>query len=299
MVITEKDYEAIYFDKDILEKSHYDAKSFSLPNALPQLKMNGSFHIITTFFVHTDPVWSANLWNFDTNKSATMLDLQTRHEEVLSCLKANLAHEVVASVNVLHNSSATRDFLISVDLPRKEKLVLYDVMEDPSMIAIFKFIVTHFLDQNVIILNMDNYLDEGFKNIDTGRLRREKLMYSVTRHTLTKDLHCPGARRGNCNKNSVYVGSHDAFIFNLKTPFPVLHLHYLNFTQSDLGQENILMWFFRKKLGYHVTNPCKVLKVIHRHCANIRPNDRIRKPVPNRYKQGRSSDHLAHFSNQL
>ena len=61
-----------------------------------------------------------------------------------------------------------------------------------------------------------------------------------------------------------------------KTPLPRTHLCYLKFTQSDLGQENVLMWFFKKKLGYQVLNPCKLLKVIHKHCANIRPADRIR-----------------------
>ena len=105
VAIDEKCYEAIFFNGQRRDDPRYCINMSSLSNVtLPQLKMNGSFHVITTFFVHTDPQWSANLWNFDTDKSATVLDLLVRHKEVLSCLKANLLHGVVASVNILHNS---------------------------------------------------------------------------------------------------------------------------------------------------------------------------------------------------
>ena len=103
-------YKVKYFDSILLQKMRSDGDT----TTLPQLKMNGTFHIITTFFVFSDPRWSANLWNSDTGRVPSKVDLQTRQDEVLYCLKANLQHKAIASINILHNSSSTVDFLSSL-----------------------------------------------------------------------------------------------------------------------------------------------------------------------------------------
>ncbi len=38
--------------------------------------------------------------------------------------------------------------------------------------------------------------------------------------------------------------------------------------------EHILVWMFRKKMGYTVLNPCLTLIVHHQHCVPLREKNR-------------------------
>ena len=44
----------------------------------------------------------------------------------------------------------------------------------------------------------------------------------------------------------------------------------LDFGQNGAGMENVLMWYFEKRMGYRLLNPCKIVYVYHNHCVPVK-----------------------------
>ena len=254
---------------------HPVRKAFVEVKQEPKIQQDG-FHLVTTFFVYTDPGWAWKLWNSDTHRFPTKQQLLERQNEVLFCLEQNLQNAMVSTINILYNRSHIYEYLSNLSLPMMEKLLLHDVKKEPTVSIVFQFISSHLVKKNVIYLHMDNYLASGFEKINLLSLSRENILYSLTRH-YEPDIYCKSARESRfCNDGAIYEGSHDAFIFNLKRPISKEDLEYLTFTQNENGQENVLIWWLQTKLGFKVTNPCKILIIYHHHCLSIRERVRIR-----------------------
>ena len=98
-------------------------------------------------------------------------------------------------------------------------------------------------------------------------------MYSLSRHPSTL---CSEKLRSEDQKCFQYHGSHDAYLFVLHTDIKHSLLTMLKFPWGSNGSENVLMWIFRYKLKYMISNPCLLLKMYHLHCTNVRPPSRGR-----------------------
>ena len=136
---------------------------------------------------------------------------------------------------------------------------------------VYDYISENLVGVDVMHLNGDIYLGGGFDQVDPVVLRKNKIMYTLTRQ-VKKEESC--GQKDWCREWK-YIGSHDTFLFHLTEPIPEDALHFIDYALGSWGMENVLMWMFKTKLGYCLLNPCTILETFHLHCSNIR-NKRIR-----------------------
>ncbi len=201
-----------------------------------------------------------------------MLD---REAEYMTVLQRNLDHSLVARVHILTtDSNVTKRRLLDFQLPNRDKIVVGQVPSADSMRDVFDYISNNLVGQDVMYLNGDIYLTDGFGKVNAQVMRQRHIIYGLTRRG-KQEAKC--RMRDYCGVNSWRSrGSHDAFLFHLMKPIPENALKNLEYPLGSWGSENVLLWMFKYRLRYCVLNPCRVLLTYHLHCSNLRTGGKIR-----------------------
>ena len=240
---------------------------------------NGLFHIVTTFVPFDNKDIRSNL--VVNGKPPTDGQIAARMAEITDCLQRNLNHTKIAFVHVLVFCEETSTYLRSLNLQNSQKLIIHKTNESTTMLQKLMYASKYLQGKIVIICHQDNFIGEGWEQVNHNILKRERLMYALTRHP--SPSKCKATMEApNCGKGFPYVGSHDAFVFYVNGSLPLHELVELNVTPNINGMENVLIWIFETKLNYKVLNPCKVLIVYHLHCVAIRDKGRRRINVKGR-----------------
>ena len=209
--------------------------------------------------------------------------IRQREQEYVKALRINLDHDHVKRIHILTtDADELEQWLKNFQLPNKEKLVIVKRKSVNMTRDIYDYISENLVGVDVMFLNGDIYLGGGFHCVDPIVMRKNKIMYTLTRQ-VKKEEAC--GERDKC-RDSGYGGSHDTFLFHLTEPIPESALQHLNFEFPSWGVENVVMWVFKTKLGYCLLNPCTILETFHLHCTNLRGTGRVR--VNNASNTGRA-----------
>ena len=186
----------------------------------------------------------------------------------MTVLKSNLNHNFVKKVHLLTtNTEETTRRLENFGLSGHNKLLIVEVNSIEKMQDAFAYISHNLVGTDVVFLNADIYLGNGFDRVDPVVMRENKIVYSLTTQS-KKEESCGEVDR--CLGMWFYHGSHDAFLFHLSEPFSVSFLEHLDYLLPSSGMENVLIWLFKTKLKHCVLNPCSILEMFHLHCSNLR-----------------------------
>ena len=193
--------------------------------------------------------------------------LSQRETEYLTVLQRNLKHDLVRCIHVLTTSAEeTWQHLKKVDLPKNNKLLISEVKSVEMVRDVFEYISLNLVGRDVMFVNADIWLGSGFDRIDPQVMRKQRIMYTLTRQ-ITEEERCGS---DNMCTEYKYIGSHDSFLYHVTEALPESALKHLNFRISSWGMENVLIWLFQTKLKYCTLNPCHVLKTFHFHCSPVR-----------------------------
>ena len=215
--------------------------------------------------------------------------LHKREKEYMRALQTNLNHDHVKRIHILSTDAKKLKMLLKTYLLSNQSKVLIAEQKSVNLTRdIYDYISENLVGVDVMFLNSDIYLGAGFDRVDPVVLRKNKIMYALTRQVNKEEEKCEVDK---C-RESTYLGSHDTFLFHLTERIPDSALQHLNFKFPQWGVENVVMWMFQSKLGYCLLNPCTILETFHLHCTNLR--NRNRKRVNNKKNTG-----LAPFTESL
>lgn len=201
--------------------------------------------------------------------------LEERMAEITTTLQSNLQHPNIASIHILVQEWESLQFLRSLDLVNREKMVIQFVNETVTMKMQLIYASRCLAGKIVSISHQDNMFGAGWNRLEPNILKETKILYALTRHSALNSS-CKAAKSFVCDDGASYVGSHDTFVFYVRN-ITTDQLKPLDSVTPNLnGMENVLMWLFRDVLGYKVLNPCKILFVHHQHCVSIREKGRRR-----------------------
>jgi hypothetical protein len=195
-----------------------------------------------------------------------------REEEYKLCLRKNLAHPSVQHVHLLTTNSTDTQVRFK-EFANNSKLVIYEVMSMDKGRDIFEYISQTLLHKDVMVINADIYLGDGFDRIDAAGMDQQNIMYAISRHQAPEqDSRCGREEKDfhSDDKCQKYYGSHDAFLFRLHKPLTKEFLQYMDFPYPIRGMEGRMIWAFINVLKYCVLNPCSILKTYHYHCSHLR-----------------------------
>lgn len=257
----------------------------------------GKIHLVTNFFPmiiakryskvqRKGPVWGFIEEAEDMDEREVY---QKRDRELLDVLQMNLNNNLIAAIHIIFNNDKIVDHIMNQRLRFACKIVFHKVRRNPTYEDSMIYIGKYLRHRLVVMANQDIYLGKGWNRLDFERVRKEKIMYALTRHG-KKERYC--TMPDSCSRMTEYVGSHDAFAFVLIQKPKPKDLAQLRHKYDELGIENIIINFFDKKLRYAVINPCFVLYVYHIHCANVHSKKRTR---VNKY----DNTGVAYFIDQL
>ena len=197
-----------------------------------------------------------------------------RENDYKHVLVKNLAHPLVERVHLLTTNyhktfERFREFCVLSNKLTVSEVESIDRARDP-----WDYIAENLLGKDVAFATADVYLGEGFEDVDATAMRRQKIMYSISRYVAPEGALCGKKKRQSffrdkCKKDT---SSHDVFLFQIQQPFPEEFYKMLQFNLVKHGMEGRVMWLFHNVLDYCVLNPCLVLKIFHHHCSNLRNN---------------------------
>ena len=244
-------------------------------NCFPERKSNNSKleMIFVTNYIPVD-ILRHNHSIYE-SRPATHEEEEARIAEITSTFQANLNHPHLKTLYIFVEFYESMVFLHKLNFNNSENLVIQWINKTITVIDTLRYISKCFQGHIVAMIHQDNRIGKGFEKVNPNVLINNKLMYALTRHS-AYEICYHSWKGAPCPK--VFVGSHDAFIFHVKE-FAENDLEILNVTKAEnneSGMENILIWMFRKKLGYRVINPCLLLNVHHEHCVPIRKTTRRR-----------------------
>ena len=191
-----------------------------------------------------------------------------REKEILLVLQRNLQHPLIKRIHLLsENSTLARNYFKGKNLSNFEKLVIYHNNRSASYRDVIQYISNNLLNQTVVFTNEDIYLGDGFDKVNVANMRKQKILYSLTRYKAPEEWYDNTTYNG-CGKS--YVGSHDTFLMHLTKKVPEAALKELEYQMGNWGSENRLMWTFQKYMNFCLLNPCTILKTYHKHCSRLR-----------------------------
>ena len=192
--------------------------------------------------------------------------LSEREKEYVTVLQRNLRHDLVRCIHVLTtNTAEMRQHFKKFDLPKNNKLLISEVKNIEMVRDAFEYISQNLVGRDVMFVNADIWLGNGFDRIDPQVMRIQRIMYTLTRQ-VTDEERCGSINM--CTEDK-YAGSHDSFLFHVTEALPERALKHLNYRISSTGMENVLVWVFQKQLNYCTLNPCSILETFHFHCSEI------------------------------
>jgi len=254
--------------KMIMPSSEIDPTTRHLPQ-----DDSGKFHVLTNFVPFNSKELRKKL--LIDGKPPTDQQLEERMSEILECLQKNLNNNNIANVHVLVFGEETIIYLQSLQLQNSRKLILYKNDNWPTILDQLTYASNYLQGRMVVMCHQDNYIGEGWEKVNHTVLKRERLMYALTRHP--SPSKCNGTTTSfHCGEGFPYLGSHDAFVFFVNETIDRQKLVELDVTPNINGMENVLMWIYKTRLKYRILNPCKVLFVYHMHCIPIRETGRKR-----------------------
>ena len=205
---------------------------------------------------------------------ATNKIIREREKEYVTVLQSNLNHDHVKRIHVLSTKARELEKRLgnNYQLSNWSKLLIVQRNSTNRTRDIYDYISEKLIGVDVMHLNGDIYLGRGFDQVDPVVMRKNKIMYTLTRQVKGEE-NCSG--EDYCHEKR-YRGSHDTFLFHLTEPIPEADLQHLNFIPGSWGMENVIMWLFSTKLGYCLLNPCTILETFHFHCTNLRNSGRKR-----------------------
>jgi len=259
-------------ENDILEIIVASAEQTDTPK-----DVNNGFHLIQEFFIFTSDDYRKRRI-----PEVPMPLIEARQKEFNYVLQRNLNNNLTESLTILHNNdSSLRPYLKSLNLTNSDKLNLVNIRTEPSVQNLFLYINHYMIGKMIMMIHMDNVLGAGVELIDVEKFNKEDLCYALTRTLEPGACSDPAHNRANvvphCSAGSEYCSSHDVYAFVLKKKRPATDFGPLNFDGDVLGQENIIIWFFRDVLQYRVLNPCKVVNIYHQHCTFIDTSGRTQR----------------------
>ena len=193
--------------------------------------------------------------------------IRQREQEYMKALQINLDHDHVKRIHILTtDADKLEQQLNDFEISNKSKVVIAKRKSVKMTRYIYDYISENLVGVDVMVLNGDIYLGGGFEHVDPIVMRKNKIMYTLTRQ-VKKEENC--GERDKCRERG-YIGSHDTFLFHLTEPIPESALQHLDFEFASWGVENVLMWVFKTQLGYCLLNPCSILKTFHLHCSQLR-----------------------------
>lgn len=190
-----------------------------------------------------------------------------RFEEILVALRKNLRNPFIMAVHTLWEDYDPIEFVGDPEL--ELKLVRVNFGVQPTYKDLLDYANLR-MGRGAIaaVINSDIFFDETIGCVSpvtdqhtAFNARKQHLVYALSRHPTYPCLNRPDF----CEN---YSGSHDAFVFAL--PLPYNFSSAVDFTQNNLGAENILIWEFRQTEGYVVKNPCNTIRCYHIHCTKER-----------------------------
>ena len=268
--------ESVHIQEDFFQSVNKAKLSEKWSND-PELDIedDGKFHLVTNVVLVTHKAYHSNLL-YNREREPTLNELADRQHEIEETLQINLNHPMVAAVHILYFHPAVMSYLHALKLKNSQKMVLHLTRRDPTVGINLDYIQKYLSNKYVVLIHQDNFLGEGWEDIMFNVLRNQRVLYALTRHSVTDKYPCNAAQTAACNPGLPYLGSHDTFAFYSDKQFPREMLKELDIVPSSSGMENVLIWFFRTKLNYRVINPCWKLKVYHNHCVPLREQGRKR-----------------------
>ena len=168
-----------------------------------------------------------------------------RLQEFEECLHKNIQNSFIKTIVLFinekeENPRGPEGFL------NKNKIVIKEVIERPSLSDLFEFCNDNFLGNICCIANTDIYFDNSLEKLITGELKEslDNSVIALTRHD-----------NGNIIMNS---DSQDAWIFKTRVKVPYL----ATFRLGDPGCDNKLAYYLFQ-LGFKLKNPCYLIKIHH------------------------------------
>ena len=193
--------------------------------------------------------------------------IRQREQEYMTALQINLDHDQVKRIHILTtDADKLKQRLNDFKISNRSKVVIAKRKSLKMTRYIYDYISENLVGVDVMFLNGDIYLGGGFEHVDPIVMRKNKIMYTLTRQ-VKKEESC--GEWDKCRQRR-YIKSHDTFLFHLTEPIPESALQHLNFEFASWGVENVAMWVFKTKLGYCLLNPCLILKTFHLHCSQLR-----------------------------
>ncbi|CAH1796520.1 unnamed protein product [Owenia fusiformis] len=204
-----------------------------------------------------------------------MTKRRNRHIEYLYTLKKNIEHPCVEQIHLLVESGSVKESiktqtLIPINLSRVDKLLTFsEIKGRPTMKMLAEYASKNLIGKVVAFQNADIIVGEGFENVKMQYLKDMRIFYSLSRQGAMNATFCQ--LRNYCDS---YLGAHDTYMLYLGTPFTPKAMSLLDFPMNAYGAENVLMYVIREFMHYKLMNPCKVLKIYHHHCSNVRSSKR-------------------------
>ena len=203
------------------------------------------------------------------NESKVLL----REQEHATVLQRNLNHPLISRIHVLTDRDGMEEYLRGLDLQNKHKLVVVKNKQWDTYRGIFQYISDNLTDKDVMYVDGDIYLGNGFEKVDANVQSKRNIFYALSRLGKQEEK-CK--MQEYCGGDFQYLGAHDAFLFHLKGAVPEQALKELEYKCWDYGAENVLIGVFQQLLHYCRLNPCKILESYHLHCSGAHHGHRVR-----------------------
>lgn len=200
-----------------------------------------------------------------TPMNSTMVE---RQNEYIYCLQRNLLNPHVEAIHILFESLEEPAFIKALRLMMDWKLVFHFLGRRMRYKDAFGYASHVLIRKNTMLMNADCYIDTGFEHLDETILGN-KTMYALTRHETAENVRRCGVTNF-CGPRAKYIGSHDAFLFRLLAPLSREFLDKVDYFTNMDGIEQVLMFNLRKYERFTIKNPCRILRIVHQHCGDLR-----------------------------
>lgn len=245
--------------------------------------------LITNFILYFDKIHREK--NLMYHKlPPTDKEIEARMFELVETLQHNLNHPNIKSIHVFVETMSAVNYLRSLVLANSHKMVIQYSAKQYTFKTLIVYSTQCFMDELVMIGQQDILFGQGWDLVSYKIMSENRLMYALSRKPAYKSNCFYTLKASYCDrenlKDNAYIGAHDVFAFHVKKIFTPSIIEMFNFEQNKFGAENLLIWLFKKKLGYKVTNPCLTLYIHHQHCIPIRSMSKTRKRVNNATTSG-------------
>jgi len=201
--------------------------------------VNQSFHLITSLY---------NEKNIE------------RCKEYIICLEKNLAHPLIATIDVFYDTSNDDDTTILLQYLKQQPITIHYVSDRPSYADCFKLAAEHYFEKPIIIANADIFFNTSLSALQSFDL--SNTFIALTRWNVQPDKKTikPHVKNGKIP----ITCSQDAWIFLSPCAIPAESI--------QIGRQHCdgQIAYAAYHAGYKVINPCITVHACHLHLTDIR-----------------------------